>query len=380
MGSDPCSNRNRKRSRRLPKQKLLTNRVTIVDVARLSGFSASTVSIVLNEAPLSRYVAAGTKERIRAVAGDLGYRPNASARSLRSRRSHTIGIMVSDISDPFCTLILQGIEKALYPTTYLPIIMIAYNQREQFERHIEMMLERHVEGLVLVANWLFGEFDLLAEIRKNQIPTVGVGRDLTASRVRSLQVDNEAGGYAAARHLYELGHREIAVLRGPSELSDSDRRWNGVQRFAAEAGLRLATRRVAQLSPAVDPTSGFEEGFRLTSAMIGRKVKFTAVLAFDDLTGLGSIRALSRAGRRVPEDCSVIGFDDVPLAAVSTPGLTTIRQPMEQMGSMAAEWVLDALGGTKENPARSESPSLSGTLHLLPPLLVVRESTARRQS
>ena len=164
-----------------------------MDVARASGFSASTVSIVLNEAPLSRYVAAGTKERIRAVAGDLGYRPDASARSLRSRRSHTIGIMVSDISDPFCTLILQGIEKALQPTTYLPVIMIAHNRREQFERHIELMLERRVEGLVLVANWLFGEFDLLAEIEKNQIPTIGVGRDLTASGIRSLQVDNEAG-------------------------------------------------------------------------------------------------------------------------------------------------------------------------------------------
>ena len=138
-----------------------------------------------------------------------------------------------------------------------------------------------------MANWLFGEFDLLSDIEKNQIPTVGVGRDLTASRIRSLQVDNEAGGYAAAKHLYEFGHREIAVLRGPSELSDSDRRWQGIQRFAAEAGLSLASRRVAQLAPAVDPTSGFEEGFRLTAAMIGRGVKFTAVLAFDDLTAPG---------------------------------------------------------------------------------------------
>src|SRR5271168_1175629 len=375
MGWDSCSNRCRKRSRRLPKQKLLTNRVTIVDVARLSGFSASTVSIVLNEAPLSRYVAAGTKERIRTVAGDLGYRPDASARSLRSRRSHTSGIMVSDISDPFCTLILQGIEKALQPTTYLPVIMIAYNQREQFERHIEMMLERRVEGLVLVANWLFGEFDLLADIRKNQIPTVGVGRDLTASSIRSLQVDNEAGGYAAARHLYELGHREIVVLRGPSELSDSDRRWQGIQRFAGEAGLSLPARRVAQLAPAVDPTSGFEEGFRLTAAMIQRGVKFTAVLAFDDLTALGAIRALRQAGRCVPDACSVIGFDDVPLAALSTPALTTIRQPMEQMGSLAAEWVLESL---KQQHAGMEVSLPKGTLHLLPPELVLRESTERR--
>jgi LacI family transcriptional regulator len=360
----------------LPERKQASHRATIVDVARTSGFSASTVSIVLNEAPLSRYVAAGTKERIRAVAGQLGYRPDASARSLRSRRSHTIGIMVSDISDPFCTLILQGIEKALHPTTYLPIIMIAHNQRQQFERHIEMLLDRRIEGLVLVANWLFGEFDLLTDIEKNQIPTVGVGRDLTSSRISSLQVDNEAGGYAAARHLFELGHREIVVLRGPSELSDSDRRWQGIQRFAAESGLTLSPRRVAQLPAAVEPTSGFDEGFRLTSQMLSRGIKFSAVLAFDDLTGLGAIRALHQAGRTVPHDCSVIGFDDIPLAALSTPGLTTIRQPMEEMGGLAAKWVLDSLSGTK--PA-SETPPPAGLLHLLPPELVVRESTAPRR-
>ena len=359
----------------LPERRHASRRATIVDVARVSGFSASTVSIVLNEAPLSRYVAAGTKERIRTVAGDLGYRPDASARSLRSRRSHTIGIMVSDISDPFCTLILQGIEKALQPTTYLPVIMIAHNRREQFERHVEMMLERRVEGLVLVANWLFGEFDLLVDLEKNQIPTFGVGRDLTASGVRSIQVDNEAGGYAAAEHLYELGHREIVVLRGPSELSDSDRRWQGIRRFAAESGLTIAKRRVAQLESAVDPTSGFEEGQRLITTMIGRGVKFTAVLAFDDLTALGAIRALDRAGRRVPDDCSVIGFDDVPLAELSTPALTTIRQPMERMGSLAAEWVLESLNA-QETAGESAMPR--GTLHLLAPELILRASTRKK--
>jgi DNA-binding LacI/PurR family transcriptional regulator len=361
----------------LPKQKLFINRVTLADVARLSGFSTSTVSIVLNDAPLSRYVATATKERIRAVATQLGYRPNAFARSLRSRRSHTIGVMVSDISDPFCTLILQGIEKALYATTYLPIIMIAYNQRGQFERHMKMMLERRVEGLIVIANWLFGEFDALAGFKKNQIPTIGVGRDLTTSGVPSLQVDNEGGGYTAARHLYELGHREIAVLRGPSELTDSERRWQGIQRFASEVGLSLAPRRIRQLAPAAEPISGFQEGFRLTAAMIQEDITFTAVLAFDDLTGLGAIRALHQAGRHVPKDCSVIGFDDVPHAAVCTPGLTTIRQPMEQMGARAAEWVLDSLDTAKAQQAIVKRPARSDLLHLLPPDLVVRESTMK---
>jgi len=376
----------------LPYQKQSTDRVRIVDVARASGFSTSTVSIVLNEAALSQYVAAATKEHIRTIAARLGYRPDASARSLRSRRSHTIGIMVSDISDPFCTLILQGIEKTLYPTTYLPIIMIAHNQSKQFGRHLEMLMERRVEGLILVANWLFGEFDQLSELEKAHIPTIAVGRDLTARRVYSVQVDNVAGGYAAAQHLYDLGHREIAVLRGPSELGDSDRRWLGIQRFAAEVGLPLVPERVEQLIAAIEPTAGFDEGFRLTTQMIERGVRFTAILAFDDLTGLGAIRALRKAGRRVPEDCSVIGFDDVPHATMNTPGLTTIRQPMEEMGSLAARWVLDALDrakiqGTKPGTANvasattdeviEEIPAPLGTLHLLPAELVIRDSTAR---
>jgi len=349
---------------------------------------------VLNEAALSQYVAAATKEHIRAIASKLGYRPDASARSLRSRRSHTIGIMVSDISDPFCTLILQGIEKTLYPTTYLPIIMIAHNQSKQFGRHLEMLMERRVEGLIVVANWLFGEFDQLSELEKAHIPTIAVGRDLTARRVYSVQVDNVAGGYAAAQHLYELGHREIAVIRGPSELGDSDRRWLGIQRFAADVGLTLDSERIEQLTAAIEPTVGFEEGFRLTTQMIERGVRFTAVLAFDDLTGLGVIRALRHAGRRVPEDCSVIGFDDVPHATMNTPGLTTIRQPMEEMGSLAARWVLDALDNKKHEDGKSagtsiedasadadaeDSPAPPGTLHLLPAELVIRESTARRR-
>ena len=363
----------------MSKEKHINDRVRMVDVARASGFSTSTVSIVLNEAALSRYVAATTKEHIRAVASKLGYRPDASARSLRSRRSHTIGIIVSDISDPFCTLILQGIEKALYPTKYLPIIMLAHNQRAQFGRHLEMLMERRVEGLILVANWLFGEFDQLADLEKNRIPTVAVGRDLTAYRVRSVQVDNEAGGYAAVQHLYELGHREIAVLRGPSELADSGRRWQGIQRFAAETGLQILPERVRQLEAVVEPTSGFAEGYQHTVAMIDSGVSFTALLAFDDLTGLGAIRALRQAGRSVPEDCSVIGFDDIPHAIVNTPGLTTIRQPMEQMGSLAAQYVLDSLDNAKPATGPPESPTLSGTLHLFPPELMVRESTAPRR-
>ncbi len=250
--------------------------------------------------------------------------------------------------------------------------MDAHNQRKQFERYLEMLLEFRVEGLIVVANWLFGEFDLLGDMKKNNIPIVGVGRDLTPTGVRSVQVDNEAGGYAAAEHLYQLGHRKLAVIRGPEALADSNRRWEGIQRFAQEAGLRISPRCVATLPASDDPTSGFEGGLRLTGNLIRSRSKFTGLIAFDDLTAFGAVRALANAGKSVPSDCSVVGFDDVPPSALSTPSMTTIRQPMEQMGCLAARWILDSL-------ASAEGACLSSDLHLLLPSLVVRESTSPRE-
>jgi DNA-binding LacI/PurR family transcriptional regulator len=359
-------------------QKRSSNHVTLLDVARASGFSASTVSIVLNNAPLSRYVAAATKERIREAAHALGYHPDAFARSLRRRRSNTIGLMAFDLSDPFCTQIVRGAQTQLHDTPYLPLLMDAQNQRKQFEAYLELLLERRVEGLIVVANWIFSGFHFLADIEKNNVPVVVVDRDLTSSNIHSVLVDNEAGGYMAIEHLHRLGHSEIAVIRGPGELADSEGRWAGIQRYAAESGLRLDPRLIRQLPDAVDPSSGFEGGMRLTAELLCSpdhdKNEFTAIVAFDDLTALGAVRALRQAGLRVPEDCSVIGFDDILPAAVSSPGITTIRQPMEQMGQIAASWILEAIEAREKSDS---GPAAAAKLRLLEPLLVERESTSR---
>lgn len=348
------------------------SRTTLADVARESGFSASTISIVLNEAPLSRYVAAATKEHVREVAKRMGYRPDAFARSLRQRRSHTIGVMVFDISDPFCTLILQGIEKTLYSTEFLPFIMDAHNQRKQFERYLAMLLGNRVEGLIVVANWLFIDIDLLSELEDHTMPTILVGSEMRTGRIGSVLVDNERGGYLALEHLHSLGHRKIAFIRGPRQLWDSSRRWDGVQRFAREAGLPLKKEWVVELTGSSHPNSGFEEGIVLTRALLDRSPGFTALLAFDDLTAFGAVRALRECGMRVPEDCSVLGFDDVPYAALSSPSLSTVRQPMERMGSIAVERILDEIQDGES--VRNEK----GHVELLPPELIQRESTARR--
>ncbi len=343
--------------------------VTIRDVAKESGFSAATVSIVLNNAPLARYIPSATKGRIQKAAKKLGYRPNVIARFLRSKRSHTVGVMVSDVTDPFCIPILRGIDNALYHASYLPILVDIHNQRERFERHLEMLLDRHVEGLIMVANWLFVDINLLGDIEKRNIPAAIIGRELKTGSISSVMVDNEAGARLALEHLYSLGHRRVAFIRGPKTLADTVPRWRGIVSFARSVKLRIDSRLIADLPNSLDPSSSFENGYRLTVALLKRRPRFTALMAFDDLSAFGAIRALKKAGVGVPEQCSVIGFDDVAPSMLSIPSLTTIRQPLLTMGAAAAGTVLEGVD------AVLEKRELVSTHRKMPPELVVREST-----
>jgi len=345
--------------------------VTLLDVARACGCSVSTVSIVLSEAPLSQNVAATTREQIRAKAQELGYHPDAFARSLRRRRSQTIGVLAYDLSDPYCVDIVRGIHAGFHQATYLPLLMDAQTERGLFDNYLHMILERRAEGVIVIASWIFNETNLLGDIEKNNVPLVILSRDLTSRGISSILVDNEAGGALAMRHLADLGHRQIAVVRGPEQLFDSAPRWAGVQRIAAESSIHIDPRLVFQLPSLADPSSGFQGGLECTRQMLATGLPFTAVIAFDDLTALGVVRALSEAGLRVPHDCSVVGFDDVLPAEVSTPSITTIHQPLRQMGVLAAEWMLESIA------YRDRGEDRPVKLHLAPPELVARMSTAK---
>jgi len=345
--------------------------VTLLDIAQACGYSVSTVSIVLSEAPLSQNVAASTREQIRTMARHLGYHPDAYARSLRRRRSQTVAVLAYDLSDPFCIPIVHGIQAGLQPASYMPLLVDAQTQRKLFDNYLRMILERRAEGVIVIASWIFQETNLLEDIEKNQVPIVIVGRDLTNRNVSSLLVDNEAGGALAMRHLIDLSHRNIAIIRGPEELFDTELRWQGVQRCAAEAGIKIDPKLVYQLPSITDSTSGFEGGLQFAGDMLASKRPFTAVLAFDDLTALGVVRGLNSAGRKVPDDCSVVGFDDVLPAAVSTPGITTVHQPLKEMGLLASEWTLQAIN------AREQQPEKPVHLHKASPELIVRMSTSR---
>src|ERR1700755_2852884 len=215
---------------------------TIRDVAKESGFSSTTVSIVLNNAPLARYIPAVTKKRIEQAAKKLGYRPNLFARSLRSKRSHTVGVMVFDMTDPYCTLILRGIENSLYQSAYLPILTDVHNETSRFERYLEMLLDRRIEGMIVLANWLFVDINLLADLEKSSIPTAMIGCELQTDTMSSVIVDNEVGGYLALEHLHSMGHRKIAFIRGPKALTDSAPRWRGIRNFAKTVDLELDAR------------------------------------------------------------------------------------------------------------------------------------------
>ena len=348
-------------------------RTTIRDVARVSGFSLTTVSFVLNDAPLAQYISTATKDQIRDVALKLGYHPNIYARFLRTNRSRTIGLMVFDIADPFCTPIIGGVQSVLYPASYLPLFIDVQNNYPRFEKSLEMLLGSRVEGLLVIANWVLMDVNLLADLVNIRMPVVMIARGVEMGSVSCIKVDNEAGGFAAVQCLYAKGHRQIAFIRGPTGLSDSAIRWQGIQQFARTHSLEIDPDLVVDLPETKASLSAFDSSLELTRKLIQKKRPFTAILAFDDISALGAIRALSHANIRVPQECSVIGFDDIAFAELCVPRLTTVRQPLAMMGRMAATLLLEAV----REHGKGESEAV---LRTVIPELVMRDSVVKPRS
>jgi LacI family transcriptional regulator len=322
--------------------------------------------VVLNDAPLAQEIPPKTRQHVRNVARRLGYRSNLVARSLRTKRSQTIGVIVSDLVDPYCDQILQGIENALFKSSRLPLVTDIQNNRDRFSRCVQMLLERRVDGLILVANSLSLKTSALDVLSQKTVPGVVIGRETKQFSLSSVTINNGAGTYRGMRHLAELGHRKMAFIKGPKQIVDTGPRWEGICRFAREAGVQIDARLVRSIS---QPASSFQAGYELTCALLESKRDFTALMAFDDVTAFGAIRALTRVGKRVPEECSVVGFDDVAMAAFYNPPLTTIRQPMELLGTLSVEMLSQVIGAGMNN--RRFTPR-----HVkVEPELVVREST-----
>jgi LacI family transcriptional regulator len=338
--------------------------VTIRDVAAATKLSVATVSMVLNR--VGRRIPPATHRLVEETAQKLGYSPNLQARSLRSRRTRSIGVLVFDITDPYCSLMIRGIENSLEDGGYMPVLADLQNTPHRVHQCMQMLMERRVEGLIAIANPVHLGSDLSTAIRRFKVPAVIIGGAVTSDDYASVVVDNQAGMRAAVEHLYALGHRDIAVIKGPRSMSDSAPRWEGIKLFAREKGMRIDRALVIQIQ---GNNSSYEEGYQLTERLLEQNRRFTALLASDDLTAFAAIGALSRAGHRVPEDCSVVGFDDIPGAAFYNPPLTTVCQHVEKQGILGAEMMRALLAPDAE-------PNLGKVHKIVEPHLVVRRSTA----
>jgi DNA-binding LacI/PurR family transcriptional regulator len=339
--------------------------VTISDIARETGLSVATVSMVMNKS--ARRIPTETQNRVQSAAKRLGYTPNLQARSLRSKRTRNIGVMIFDITDPYCAMILRGIENSLYDAGYMPVLTDLQNNSDRLRETAQMLMGRRVEGIIAILNPMYREKEILEAITQFRVPTVFIGRRIRGDQFASVMVDNEAGTRAAVESLYSFGHRNIAYIKGPAAMADSAPRWKGIVDFANEVGLKICDNLVEEIE---GQNSSYEEGVKLTRRLLNSRRRFTALMTFDDLTAFAAIGALTDAGMVVPSDCSVVGFDDIPGSEYYNPPLTTVRQHLEEQGSAGAE-IMKSLLSAKEK-------DVLGVKHkIVAPTFILRKSTSR---
>ncbi len=306
-------------------------------LAKYVGLSPTTLSLVLNQSPVASSIPATTKRRIFAAAQKFNYRPNFVARSLRARRSFTLGVIVPEVSDGYASLVLSGIEDRLLEEGYFYFVVSHRHKPDLIQQYERLLLERSVEGLIAVDTPCREPLS---------IPVVSVSGHDEVEGVTNIRVNHTRAAELALDHLLELGHRRIAYIKGQSFSSDTQVRWDAIREACSRRGLSLDPQLVSQLegeSPSPEP------GYIATRKLLGAKTPFTALFAFNDMSAIGAIRALREAGFRVPEDISVIGFDDVWSAAFQNPALTTIRQPLWKMGSLAAETALERIADGRKS-------------------------------
>ena len=330
--------------------------VSLKHLAAHLNLSPATVSLVINCSPAAKSIPQHTQERIRAAARELNYRPNFMARSLRARRSFTIGVVVPEISEGYAALVMSGIEDHLLQEGYFYFVVSHRHRADLIEEYPRLLQQRAIEGLIAVDT----ECQAAAPI-----PVVAVSGHRELAGVTNILLNHAKASRLALEHLAGLGHRKIAVIKGQAFSSDTEIRWQSVRQTAREMSLAISDRLVGQLE---GESSSPELGYAVTRKLLAAGERFTALFAFNDISAIGAIRALREEGLRVPEDVSVVGFDDIQSAAFQNPGLTTVRQPLRQMGVTAAETLLRRIAA----PAKSPYPK-SITIE---PELVVRESTA----
>jgi DNA-binding LacI/PurR family transcriptional regulator len=316
--------------------------------------SPATVSLVINRSSVADSIPQETKERIFAAARKFKYRANFFARSLRTQRSFTIGVIVPEVSDGYSASVMSGVEDYLLQEGYFYFVASHRHRADLIDEYPRMFLERSVDGLIAVDTpW---HLNL-------SVPVVTVSGHNEVKGVTNIVLNHRRAAELALKHLFHLGHRRIAFIKGQEFSSDTEVRWSNIERVAEQIGLKIDPRLVTQLQ---GDSPSPQLGYIATKILLAPRTPFSALFAFNDISAMGAIRALREADKQVPEDVSVIGFDDIQSAAFQNPGLTTVRQPLREMGRAAAEILLKRI-----NRPGSELREQ----HVVEPELVVRETT-----
>ncbi len=329
--------------------------VTLQQVAQRVGLSTGTVSAVLNDSPSAAAIPKSTKDRILAAAKELNYRPNFFARSLRKKRTFTIGVITEEIGDSYGAMVISGIEAFLSNNKYFFLTVVHRHNPELLQQYTGILLARGVEGFIMVDT---------SVIHPPPLPTVAVAGHRAVKNVTNIVLDHVEAAQSVIKHLVSLGHRNIAFIKGQPFSSDSADRWHAICDACSDVGVRMRKELTVELQ-GDDPSPN--PGYQAVKDLLTRKVPFTALFAYNDISAVGAIRAIRESGLSVPKDVSVVGFDDIREAAYHLPSLTTVRQPLREMGEIAARTLVDRIEGTKEYP----------TEIAVKPELVIRESSGQ---
>jgi len=309
--------------------------VTIADIAKAAGVSRATVSLALNDKP---GVAPETRKRIKEIAKKLNYKPNAFAKGLVLQRTETLGVIVPDISSPFYAELVRGVEQEASARGYHLILCTTAGKLSKEELYLRLLEERRIDGMILMTPR--GDEEFISQIQKRGFPLVVVDRDIQAAdEVVEVIVDNLHGALTATEHLIKLGYRRIGFINGIPELQASRDRLRGYQLALHEHKLPFRDEWIC--------SGDFLEdgGYRCMRRLLSIKPPLEAVFIASDLMAIGALKAIKEVGKRVPDDIAIVGFDDISLAAHLDPPLTTVRQPMAEMGALACRLLLQLIEG-----------------------------------